>query len=163
MQPVEESSPFFTATDEEIEKLSRGRIKADRRRRSVGLKIIVGVIVLVLLAAIACAALYLNGWGIPSQTSVVEELFANPSAAVETLFAPEVNEEIAKSMVEPVVTDANPTIDGVDASVSESSVYVTAKTPEGGEISYRVMMVRDLLGWKISNIELYFPSQNAAA
>lgn len=162
LQPVEESSPFFTATDEEIEKLSRGQIKADRRRRSVGLKIIVGVIVLVLLAAIAAAALYLGGWGIPSQSSVVEELFANPSQAVTSLFAPEVNEDVAKSMVEPVVTDDNPTIDGVNAGVSESTVYVTAKTPEGGDISYQVMMVRDLLGWKISNIELYFPSQNAA-
>ena len=50
--------------------------------------------------------------------------------------------------------------DGVDASMSETVAYVTAEMPEGGQMQYKVSLVRDLIGWKVSNIELYFASQN---
>ena len=57
-----------------------------------------------------------------------------------------------------VVQDDNITIDGVDKSMSNSTVYVSAKTEEGGDVDYRVDMVRDLIGWKVSSIEMSFPS-----
>ena len=56
--------------------------------------------------------------------------------------------------------DADPNIDGMDRSMSDSTVYVTAKTAEGGEVQYKVSLVRDLIGWKVSSVELYFASQN---
>ena len=58
-----------------------------------------------------------------------------------------------------VVQDKNVKVDGVDKSMSNSTVYVTAATEDGGEVNYRIEMVRDLLGWKVSNIEMFFPSQ----
>ena len=58
-----------------------------------------------------------------------------------------------------VVTDSNVTIDGVSRSMTESTVYATAKTEEGGSVQYRISMVRDGITWKVSNVELYFPSQ----
>ena len=54
----------------------------------------------------------------------------------------------------------NPAIDGVDKSMSDSTVYVTAKTEQGGDVQYKVSLVRDMIGWKVSSVELYFPSQN---
>ena len=32
--------------------------------------------------------------------------------------------------------------------------------PEDGEVHYRIMLSRDLIGWKVAGVELYFPSQN---
>ena len=42
--------------------------------------------------------------------------------------------------------------------MSNSTVYVSAKTEEGGDVDYRIDMVRDLIGWKVSGIEMSFPS-----
>ncbi len=104
--------------------------------------------------------IYIIDWGYPTQDTVVKELFADPDAAASTVFAKEVGTDKAKTMVEPIVADANPSINGVDKSMSDSTVYVTAKTAEGGDVQYKVSLVRDMIGWKVSNVELYFPSQN---
>ncbi len=76
------------------------------------------------------------------------------------MFSSATTPENAKTMAEFVVTDPNAVVDGVNRSMTESSVFVTATTDEGGEVTYKVSMVRDLASWKISNVELYFPSQN---
>ncbi len=157
---AEGSDRFFNASDEELEQWSKGLAKQDRKRRNVGLKVLVFIVLLVLVAFGGAVFLYTQGWGYPTQDTVVKELFADPQAATSTVFAKEIDAEKAKTMLDPVVTDANPTINGVDKSMSDSTVYVTAKTPEGGELQYKVSLVRDMVGWKVSNVELIFASQN---
>ena len=147
---------FFNASDEELEQWSKGLAKQDRKRRNVGLKILVTIILIVLVAFGAAVFLYTQGWGYPSQDQVVEQLFSDPKAA----FASEVTEENAASMTELLSTVGSPAIDGMDKSMSDSTVYVTAETDGGGQMQYKLSMVRDLIGWKVSNVELYFPSQN---
>ena len=45
--------------------------------------------------------------------------------------------------------------------MTDSTVYVTAETERRRRtMQYKLSMVRDLIGWKVSNVELYFPSQN---
>ena len=100
--------------------------------------------------------LYTQGWGYPSQNQVVEQLFSNPQEA----FSSEVTDENAASMTELLALVGNPVVDGMDKSMSNSTAYVTAKTAEGGDVQYKVSLVRDLIGWKVSSVEIYFPSQN---
>ena len=78
---------FFNATDEELEQWSRGVARQDRKRRSVGLKILVAFILVVVLAFGAAIVLYLQGYGYPTQETVVSQLFADPQAAKTSLFA----------------------------------------------------------------------------
>jgi hypothetical protein len=63
-------------------------------------------------------------------------------------------------MLEPVVEDSSARVDGVDRSMNSSTVYATAMTSSGGQIQYKITMNRSGLGWKISNVEVYFASQN---
>ena len=91
--------------------------------------------------------------------TVTRELFSDPSAAADKVFSADVDKDAIPAMLDPVVSDSNVTIDGVSRSMTESTVYATAKTEEGGEVQYRVSMVRDGITWKVSNVELYFPSQ----
>ena len=151
---------FFNASDEELEQWSKGLAKQDRKRRNVGLKILVTIVLLILVAFGGAVFLYTQGWGYPTQETVVKQLFADPQNAVSTVFSSEVDSSKAASMVEPVVQDANPAIDGMNKSMSDSTVYVTAKTAEGGAMQYKVSLVRDAIGWKVSSVDLYFPSQN---
>ncbi|WP_139653370.1 tetratricopeptide repeat protein [Raoultibacter phocaeensis] len=151
---------FFNASDEELEQWSKGLAKQDRKRRNVGLKILVFFIALILIALAAGVFLFTQGFGIPSQETVVEELFADPEAASSSVFAKDLSDEKIQSMLAAVEADPNATIDGVNKSMSESTAFVNAKTAEGGEVTYQISLVRDLIGWKVSNVELYFASQN---
>ena len=157
---AEGSDRFFSASDEELEQWSKGLAKQDRKRRNVGLKFLVVFVLLILIAFGGAVFLYTQGWGYPTQDTVVKELFANPQEATSKIFAKEIDADKATTMIEPVVTDANPTIDGMDKSMSDSTVYVTAKTPEGGDVTYKVSLVRDMISWKVSSVGLTFASQN---
>ncbi len=150
---------FFSASDEELEKWSRGVAKQERRRRNVGLKVLLVIILLVVVAFGAGLFLYTQGWGYPSQSTVVTEVFTNPDQA-STHYASTVSDSTAASLTDSLVQDSSPTIEAVERSMTDSTAYVTAATPEGGQVQYKVSLVRDLIGWKVSNIELYFASQN---
>lgn len=151
---------FFNATDEELERWSKGVAKEDRKRRNVGLKVGIVLIVILLLAAAAGVFAYSQGYGYPTQEAVVKTLFADPDAAAGTSFNKDLSEERIDSMLDPVVKDEDVTIEGVDRSMNQSVVYAKAKTSEGGEVEYKITLGRDLIGWNIANIELYFPSQS---
>jgi len=126
----------------------------------VGLKILVAFILLLLLAFGAAVFAYTQGYGYPMQDTVVQELFADPQAARQNLIADSVSADRADSMLETVVKDANVAIDGMNKSMSDTVVYATATTPEGGEITYEVSLVRDIIGWKVANVQMYFVSQH---
>ena len=154
---------FFTATDAELEQWSRGLAKQDRKRRNVGLKILLFFVIVIVLAAAAGVFAYTQGYGYPTVQTVTQELFSDPSGAADKVFSADVDKDAIPAMLDPVVTDSNGTIDGVSRSMTESTVYATAKTEEGGSVQYRISMVRDGITWKVSNVELYFPSQAKSA
>ena len=87
------------------------------------------------------------------------QLFADPDNA-SALYSAEVSDTSAASMTNSLVKDSAPTINAVEKSMTDSTVYVSAETEQGGQMQYKLSMVRDLIGWKVSNVELYFPSQN---
>lgn len=151
---------FFSASDEELEQWSRGVVKQERKRKNTGLKVLIAIIIVILLAAGAVGFLYSQGWGMPSQESVAQQLFADPQNAPSSVFSSSVDSSSAESMVKPIAADDSITIDGVDKSMNSSAVYVTATTADGGDVQYKVDLVRDLIGWKVSSVELYFQSQN---
>ncbi len=148
---------FFNASEEELERYSKSIAKKDRKRRNVGLKILVFLFVVLLIAAGGCLFLYTQGYGYPTQESVVQDLFADTSNA-EQYFSDSVSSESVESQMLAVVEDSDITVNSVESSMSTSTVYVTATTTEGGEVNYRVEMVRDLIGWKVSGIEMVFAS-----
>ncbi len=129
-----------------------------RKRKNFGLKILVFFVVLVVLAFAGAVFAYTQGYGYPTQEDVAKQLFADPSGA-DALVAEGVSAEGKASMLDIVVEDSDVQVDGVNRSMSDSTVYVTANTAEGGDVTYQISMVRDMLGWKVSDVELYFPSQ----
>ena len=121
------------------------------------MKILVFIFTLLLIAAAGCVFLYTQGWGYPTQESVARSLFSDTQNASQ-YFVESVGQDNIDAAMRGVVQDDNITIDGVDKSMSNSTVYVSAKTEEGGDVDYRIDMVRDLIGWKVSGIEMSFPS-----
>ncbi|MDO4841975.1 MAG: hypothetical protein Q3982_04785, partial [Phoenicibacter congonensis] len=89
-----------------------------------------------------------------------KQLFADPSTS-NSAFYSSINDTSKTTIVNALVKDENVNITGVTRDMNESKVYATAKTEQNGEINYVLTMKRDLVGWKVSNAELYFASQNS--
>lgn len=149
---------FFNSTDEELEQWSRGLVKMERKRRSVGLKILLVVIILLLVILGGGLVLYTQGYGYPTQETVVEQVFNDPGNASN--YASGVTADNIESFDVLIPENATITVDGVNKSMSTSTAYVTATTQKGGQLTYEVSLVRDMLGWKVSDISLYFVSQH---
>lgn len=156
---AESDEHFFNSTDEELERWSRDIAKKDRKRRSVGLKILVAIILILVLAAGAGVFLYWQGYGYPQQETVVEQVFANPTQASSN-FAANIDADTIAEKVALIPQGGHATIDGIDKTMTSSTAYVTVTTPQGGSVQYVVSMVRDGISWKVSDIDLYFASKN---
>ena len=156
--PANNEERFFNATDEELEQWSKGVVKLERKRRSVGLKVLLVIILIVLVALGAGLFLYTQGYGVPTQEAVVEQLFNDPSSA--SVYAGGITEEDISDMSALIPAGTKATIDGMNKSMSSTTAYVTGTTPQGGNVTYEVSLVRDFIGWKVSNVDLYFTSQN---
>ena len=92
------------------------------------------------------------------QDAVVQQLFKDPTS--KEVYASSMTDEDIADMASIIPADSTVTVDGVNKSMSTSTAYVTATTPQGGQVTYEVSLVRDMLGWKVSNVNLYFASQN---
>ncbi len=157
-QSMEEA--FFQATDEELENWSKGVAKKERKKRHTGLK--VSLVILLILAALGGGGFYAytQGYGYPSQETVVKELFSAEDGQVRDLFVPETTDQSFKSTLGMVIHDNDPQIESSTVDMNTAEVYVMAHSKDGSEIRYKIMMTRSGLGWKIQNVELYFTSQN---
>lgn len=151
---------FFNASDEELEKWSRGLAKQKRKRRNIGLKVILSMFIILLVVFGVAIFAYIQGYGIPSQEEVIEELFADPQAAASTLFSEEMSGTAAQESINQIVSNAEVTVDGVNKSMSESTAYATAHSSLGANVTYEIKLIRDGLGWKISDLEIYYASQH---
>lgn len=154
-----EDDRFFTASDEELEQWSRDTMKKARKSRHIGRKILITLLVLIVLAVGAGAFAYTQGYGYPTQETMTKELFANPSNSM-SLFASTVDQGTAENLVKPLAQTDNVTIDGVNRSMNSSTVYASVTNSQGGTVQYAISFTRDMIGWKISNIELSFASQS---
>ena len=154
---VDNGERFFTATDDELEQWSRGVVKMERRRKGTGLKVVVGIIIVLLLALGACVFLYTQGFGYPTQETVVEKVLSDPKDS--SLYANGITTSDINAFASLVPGDSTIKIDGVDKTMSKSTAYATLTTPQGGDVTYRVSLVRDMIGWKVADLDLYFASQ----
>lgn len=149
---------FFTATDEELEQWSKGVVKLERKRRSVGLKVLLVIILLILALLGAGLFLFTQGYGFPTQEAAIEQLFDDPSSA--DAYASGVSSEAIDEVATIIPAGSAVQIDGMNKSMSSTTAYVTGTTPEGGEVTYEVSLVREGIGWKVLNANLYFASSS---
>lgn len=107
---------------------------------------------------IAGSVLFCFGFGFPSQEMVIKDYFSNPIAAKDHCFANNLGEEKIDGFCAMVSADPNAQVLAVQRSVNESTAYVSAKTSAGKDITYKIRLTRDLVGWKIASVDLSFAS-----
>lgn len=156
---VPEQTQEKDETDQQLEQWTQATKEAaynpetKKRPGKIILRIFLILIILVLAAGVA---LYCLGFGFPTQEMITQKLFNNPSDAKEQVFASNVSDYKKDCYSAMINQDNNPNIKGVDRSLTESTVYVSAKTQTGGEVNYKIKMSRDLVSWKVQNVDLAY-------
>lgn len=151
---------FFNASDEEVDSWSRNIEVQKKRNRGCGFKIFIALMLVLVLALGGAIFVYTQGYGFPSQETVVSQFFADPQGSADSVLASTMTDKQKEEMYASLVSDSNVQIQGVNRSMSNATAYVVATTSAGGEVTYQVSLVRDGIGWKISSVEIYHTSQN---
>lgn len=159
LMPSPEDTGFFSISEEEI-------VNDDRkRRRGRGGKVFIVILILILLIAGASFFAYSQGFGWPLQEAVVEDLFAAQTNGddLDPYISNSLDDGTRKQIENSVPSGASINITGVDRAMSTSTVQVSATLEKGGERSYEVSLVRDGIGWKVSNFELAYVTETDAS
>lgn len=147
-------SDFFAANEMDFQDWG----KTAKKKRHRGLKVFFVILVLIIIVAGGGAFAYTQGIGMPSQQDQVTALFSDPENS--DVFASSVDDDKKSRVADMIPAGATVQIDGQTNSLTSAEVYVTATTAEGGEIPYQISLVRDGIGWKVSNVSLAFASQS---
>lgn len=162
--PDPSDTGFFTLSESEMVQQDRREAKVRRRHRHVGLKIFLVVLLLLVIVGGGLGYAYTQGFGFPSQESVITELFQAASdgdtAKAESLLASSLSEDAKSLIVSSVPQGATVEIKGMDKSMTECKAVVTASLSKGGTQDYDVTFVRsdNHIGWSVASLDIDFSS-----
>lgn len=159
--PSPDDTGFFDISESEMAQIDMDNRSIRRKHRHSGLRGFLAFLLVLLLIAGAGAYAYYSGYGWPLQESVVENLFTTNAAGgdISGLLSDSMGTD-GRSEIEAVLPDGatGVIVQGVDRSMNESTVLVTATLSAGGEQSYQVSLVRDGIGWKVDGVTVEYPA-----
>ncbi len=155
--PSPDSSGFFMIPESDIVSAEKG----GRGKGHVGIKVLIVVLALVIVAVGLTVFAYMRGFGIPSQESTVTAVFeaVEEGTDASSWWSSSVSAEARVQAMAAVASGDGFEIVGLDTSTSESVAVVEVTLSEGGSLTYRVSLVREGVGWKVSDIERVISSQ----
>ncbi len=160
--PSAEDTGFFSVTEADLVAQDRKDRKVKRKHRHTGLKVFIVILILLIACVGAGIFAYTQGYGWPTQESVVESVFetANNGGDIAQYVSSSATNQL-QSMSDSLVKGSTPEVKGIDRSMTESTVYVTAKLSQGGEQDYTIKMVRDGISWKLVSLDTTYTSQSS--
>lgn len=161
--PDPSDTGFFTLSEQEMVQQDRVETKVRRRRRHTGLKVFIALLVVLLIAGGGAAFAYTRGFGFPSQQDVLTGLFqaATDGSDASEYLASGLDESQKSIITASIPLDATPTIEGMDAGMSEATATVKVALKNGGDMTYEVGFVREGLGWAVSSVSTDFNTETS--
>jgi hypothetical protein len=158
--PSPEDTGFFSISEHDIVAADKKAGKIRRKKKHTGRNIVIVILILLIILVGVAGYGYYQGYGWPTQDTVVEELFAAKSDNVDVgeYLAGTVSTDERAQIESILPTDATVAVTSIDRSMYASTVKVAVTLSAGGTQDYVVQMVRDGLGWKVSDVELSFAS-----
>ena len=161
--PDPSDTGFFTLSEQEMVQQDRVETKVRRKRRHTGLKVFIALLVVLLIAGGGAAFAYTRGFGFPSQQDVLTGLFqaATDGSDASEYLASGLDESQKSIITASIPLDATPTIEGMDAGMSEATATVKVALNNGGDMTYEVGFVREGLGWAVSSVSTDFNTETS--
>lgn len=162
LMPSPEDTGFFSVTEEDLVQQDILERKVRRKHRHTGLKVFIVLLVLVLIVGGAAGFAYVSGYGWPTQQAVAEQLFEAKTngADLAQFVSSEVSTTQIQEMSDVLPSGAEVSVTGVDLSMTDSTVYLTATLAGGGEQDYTIGLVRDGISWKVSSVAPSYLSED---
>ena len=161
--PSAEDTGFFSLSEEDILAQDKKDRKVRRKHRHTGLKVF--LVILVLLAALCGGGVfaYTQGYGWPTQQSVIEGIFSakaqGTSGNIKQYITSTVDDKKVQEISNTLPSSGTPTISDLTKTATTSTAHVTVNTGSNGNIEYTIALVRDGIGWKVSDVVTnYVPS-----
>ena len=160
--PSPEDTGFFSVTEEDLVQQDKIERKVRRKRRHTGLKVFIVIFVLLALLAGGGAFAYANGYGWPTQQAVVEQLFdaKTQGGDISSFFVSGTPDSKIQEFSDIIPSGATVEVNGIDRSMTESTVELSATLSTAGTQDYVVEFMRDGIGWKVSSIETVYASED---
>ena len=161
--PDPSDTGFFTLSEQEMVQQDRVETKVRRKRRHTGLKVFIALLVVLLIAGGGAAFAYTRGFGFPSQQDVLTGLFqaATDGSDASEYLASGLDESQKSIITASIPLDATPTIEGMDAGMSEATATVKVALKNGGDMTFEVGFVRAGLGWAVSSVSTDFNTETS--
>lgn len=161
--PDPSDTGFFTLSEQEMVQQDRVETKVRRKRRHTALKVFIALLVVLLIAGGGAAFAYTRGFGFPSQQDVLTGLFqaATDGSDASEYLASGLDESQKSIITASIPLDATPTIEGMDAGMSEATATVKVALKNGGDMTYEVGFVREGLGWAVSSVSTDFNTETS--
>ena len=161
--PDPSDTGFFTLSEQEMVQQDRVETKVRRKRRHTGVKVFIALLVVLLIAGGGAAFAYTRGFGFPSQQDVLTGLFqaATDGSDASEYLASGLDESQKSIITASIPLDATPTIEGMDAGMSEATATVKVALKNGGDMTYEVGFVREGLGWAVSSVSTDFNTETS--
>ena len=165
LMPSPESTGFFSVTEEDLMAADKHDRKVRRKHRRTGLKVLIVVLVLLLALVGGAVFAYTQGYGWPTQQATAEQLFDAKTAGtdISSLMVPGTSGTKVQETSDMLPSGATVQVEGIDRSMRDSTVYLTATLSQGGTQRYEVKMSRDGIGWKVSSVSLSYLSEDGSA
>lgn len=150
-------SQFFTRTDaemKELDRVARRDQKAAKRAEANPWARAASVAVAVVLVVGACAAVFLAGFGYPSQSSTVDGLLQTykQGGSVADFWVAAPVSDIGKEMAYIPVKYRDASIDTIERGPFNSKAKITIHLDTGAPMHYTISLAREGVGWKVVGI-----------
>ncbi len=164
--PSAEDTGFFSLSEEDILAQDKKERKIRRKHRHTGLKVFITLLILLALAVGGGVFAYTQGYGWPTQQSVIEGIFAaktqGSNGSIKQFIASGIDDKKIQDISDVLPSTGTPTITKLDKSATTSTVTVSVTTSNGSSVEYTVGLVRDGIGWKVSDVVTNAVSQNSS-
>jgi len=164
--PTVNDTGFFDVAESDLVQLSKRQMKGQRKLRHTGLKVVLAIIIVLIVVLGAAVFGYTQGYGWPTQETVINNVFAakvnNTDATQYWIGATDAQRQDVKRIMDMVAPTTSIDIVYINKGMSSTDVVVAAHLQGGGIQYYQITLVRSGIGWKMSNLDLYFPSNSGA-
>ncbi len=167
--PSANDTGFFTLPDDGPDDLEVLLNQSNTKKKRKGGKVALVIVIILVVIIAAAGVLFWQGFGYPSQETAIETLMSENAAGEDVSNAwistsSEEDTNHINKIMNSVAKSDDYTIDYMDKGTLTSDAMVTVTLPEGGKVRYEITLSRDFssftswIGWKVSSIELAFPS-----
>ena len=158
MMPSPEETGFFSVSEQDLVQADKKERKARRKHKHTGLKVFITLLIIVLVVGGVGGYAYYRGYGWPTQDETVTSLFNSKTSGDDAAsYLSSSLSDAQRQQIESILpTGATISIDGLDQSMETSTARVTARLASGTAQSYTVTLVRDGIGWKVSDVQLSY-------